>query len=266
MTHFLIALASIALVLAEARPAGAQWTVYDPSNVARNSVTAILKQYLVNTQRDQRQQIERMARRLSRLTDLRKYSLPEAPEWRIHDFWDESISPIARDYHAALNYGDRTGRAILAVSHEVQRANDLVGRLPPSAARAISARLATLDVAGAALIASTHDAGLTRFNGRRELAAIEALEGHVIDPSAEQSATAVLEKINGAGLIAVRQRQARVQLLASLVEELLVSTKRTRDADAAAMNMQLTTWRDGQAANEAFVAGSGDALRTWRQP
>jgi hypothetical protein len=26
------------------------------------------------------------------------------------------------------------------------------------------------------------------------------------------------------------------------------------------------TWRDGQAANEAFVAGSGDALRTWRQP
>jgi hypothetical protein len=28
----------------------------------------------------------------------------------------------------------------------------------------------------------------------------------------------------------------------------------------------MVTWRDGQAANEAFVAGSGDALRTWRQP
>jgi hypothetical protein len=32
------------------------------------------------------------------------------------------------------------------------------------------------------------------------------------------------------------------------------------------MNMQLVRWRDAQAANEAFVAGSGDALRTWRQP
>jgi hypothetical protein len=32
------------------------------------------------------------------------------------------------------------------------------------------------------------------------------------------------------------------------------------------MNMQLVTWRDGRAANEAFVAGSGHALRTWRQP
>jgi hypothetical protein len=32
------------------------------------------------------------------------------------------------------------------------------------------------------------------------------------------------------------------------------------------MNMQLVTWRDRRAANEAFVAGTGDALRTWRQP
>lgn len=263
MSRVLIALA---LFLATARTGAAQWTVYDPSNVARNTVTAILKEYLVDTQRDQRQQIERMARRLSRLTDLRKYSLPEPPLWRIHDFLDEGISPLARDYHAALNYGDRGGRAIMAVSHHVHRANDLLGRLSPTAARAVSARLATLDVADAALIASTHDAGLTRFNGRRELAAIEALDSHVIDPSNEQSATAVLEKINGAGLIATRQRQARIQLLASMVEELLVATKRARDADAVAMNMQLTTWRDGQAANEAFVAGSGDALRTWRQP
>jgi hypothetical protein len=30
--------------------------------------------------------------------------------------------------------------------------------------------------------------------------------------------------------------------------------------------MQIATWRDGRAAANAFVAGSGDALRTWRQP
>jgi hypothetical protein len=32
------------------------------------------------------------------------------------------------------------------------------------------------------------------------------------------------------------------------------------------MNMQLVTWRDARGANEALVSGSGDALRTWRQP
>jgi hypothetical protein len=120
---------AIGLVLGVAWPARAQLVVFDPANVARNTVTAILKEYLVNTQRLEREQIERMIRRLSRLTDLGKYSLPEPPMWRIHNFWDEGISPLARDYHAALNYGDRTGRAILAVSHDVQPADALLGRL-----------------------------------------------------------------------------------------------------------------------------------------
>ena len=63
-----------------------------------------------------------------------------------------------------------------------------------------------------------------------------------------------------------RVRAVGVQLLAGVVEQLLIDTKRARDSDVAAMNMQLVNWRDGRAANEAFVAGSGDALRTWRQP
>ena len=49
-------------------------------------------------------------------------------------------------------------------------------------------------------------------------------------------------------------------------EQLLSRSKRQRDTEAATINMQLVTWRDGRAANEAFVAGTGDALRTWRQP
>ena len=128
------------------------------------------------------------------------------------------------------------------------------------------ARLATLDGTDAADIAAINESGRLRLNGRRELAAIEILESTVLDPSQEQSATAVLDKISGASLIAGRQRQARTQLLASIVEQLLTDTKRARDADAVAMNMQLTTWRDGRAANDAFVAGTGDALRSWRQP
>ena len=87
----------------------------------------------------------------------------------------------------------------------------------------------------AAAIAATHDTGQLRFNGRKhELPAIDALEAHVIDPSNEQSATAVLDKISGAALIAARQRQARVQLLAGVVEQLLIDTKRARDAGRAA--------------------------------
>jgi hypothetical protein len=56
------------------------------------------------------------------------------------------------------------------------------------------------------------------------------------------------------------------QLLSHALEQLLVRNKRLRDTEAATINMQLVTWRDGQAVNDAFAAGTGDALRTWRQP
>jgi hypothetical protein len=57
-----------------------------------------------------------------------------------------------------------------------------------------------------------------------------------------------------------------MQFIADIVEQLLVDTKRARDTDATAVNMQLTTWRDSRAANNAFAAGTGGALQAWRQP
>ena len=56
------------------------------------------------------------------------------------------------------------------------------------------------------------------------------------------------------------------QLLSHALEQLLARSKRQRDTEAATLNMQLTTWREAEAANRAFAAGTGDALRTWRQP
>ena len=96
--------------------------------------------------------------------------------------------------------------------------------------------------------------------------AIEGLDRDVTNGSLEQSTTAVLDKISGAVLVGARQRQARAQLLTGVVEQLLVEGKRARDTEASSMNMQLVSWRDRQAANAAFVAGSGNALRAWRQP
>ena len=81
-----------------------------------------------------------------------------------------------------------------------------------------------------------------------------------------QSATAVLDKISGAGLIRARQQQARTQFLAAIVEQLLVDNKRSRDTEAAAMNMQLEQLRRGPGHAASFLRGAGDDLRTWRQP
>ena len=260
---------TVALVLMGCLAAHAQIAVHDPAVTARNSATAALKEYLVNLQRDQRRQLRRMARRLSAFTSLDKYAVADVPEWRIHVFFDapEEAVLFARDYHAAMNYGDASGNAYRGVTVPLIDAATVVDEgVDVRSLRDFAARLATIDVADAAAISATNDAGQVRYNGRQELQAITQLESDVIDPSEEQSATAVLEKLSGAALIGTRQRQARAELLVGIVEQLLVDSKRSRDTEASVMNMQLSTWRDGRAANDAFVAGTGDALRTWRQP
>lgn len=255
-----------AFVLVSGLVGHAQLVVYDGAVTFRNSVTAVLKEYLLTVQREQHSQLRRMAQRLSMFTNLGKYTVPDPPRWRTHAWEDNETFLFSTAYHAALNYGDSGGGAYLGVTQPVLNAADAIGRLSPAARRALTAQLATLDVATAAVIAATHDTGQLRYNGRRELLAIEGLDRDVTNGSLEQSTTAVLDKISGAVLIGARQRQARAQLMSGVVEQLLVEGKRARDTEAATMNMQLVAWRDRQAANAAFVAGSGDALRAWRQP
>jgi hypothetical protein len=122
-----------------------------------------------------------------------------------------------------------------------------------------------MEMADAVAMSAINDTGSLRLNGRRqELQAIDALEAQVIDPRSNS--------VHGRARQDQRLGSARYstaagsQPLTAFVEQLLVDSKRARDVDATAMNMQLVTWRDSRAANAAFVAGTGDALRTWRQP
>jgi hypothetical protein len=257
---------TLMLVLASSVPSFGQAVVYDPAVVTRNTITAVIKEYLVELQREQNSQLRRMAHRLSMFTDLGKFRTPDPPLWRIHDFENPELFRFARAYHAALNYGDASGTAYRDVAQAMVDEAVLLAGVPPAARRAMQAPLATLDLAAATIVASTHDTGRVRLNGRRELRAIEALDRDVTNGSLEQSTTAVLDKISGGVLIGAHQRQARIQLLAAMVEQLAIDGKRARDTEAATMNMQLVTWRDRQAAQAAFHAGTGEALRTWRQP
>ena len=257
------AIVATVIVVGGPREAVAQLVVHDAATTAQNRITAALKELQYFTQLQQHNKLLEMARRLSALTNLRKYALADVPRWRTHggDFY------YAQAYNDALIFGDPTGAAFVDLSHPLLAAQGLVSRLDPVARRVVEARLATVNLADAAAIAGTHGTGQLRLFGRKnELPAIDALERDVIDPSSEQSSTAVLDKISGAVLIGARQRQARIQLLAGMLEQLLVDSKRARDTDSTAVDMQLVTWRDRRAADEAFRAGAGDALLTWRQP
>jgi hypothetical protein len=208
-----------------------------------------------------------MARRLSVFTDLAKYVAPDTPLWRTRTL-DHPLDATAA-FLNAVNAGDARGDGFAAVSRARVAAADVLAALGEEAGnvdQALRTALATLDLADSAIIAGTDQTGRIRGSRRGEVSAIAALEQDVVDPDARQSTTAVLDKVSAAEVIRARQQQTRLQLLGALNEQLLVDAKRTRDADAAVMNMRLMALRDGRALSQRYIAGSADALRSWRQP
>jgi hypothetical protein len=245
--------------------ASAQVAVTDPSTTLRNAVTAVLKNRILDTTTEQHRRLRRMARRLSMHTDLRKYAVPDPPRWRTHG---SDLFLYTAAMNDALIFGDPQGAAYVSVSRPIGPRVTPPASLTPAARRLLASQLATIELTDATAIAGIHQTGQLRFNGRKfELPAIAALEAQVVDPSQEQSAAAVLDKIAGATLIGARQRQARIQLLAATLEQLLVDNKRTRDAEAASMTMQLAKL-DVQARTDdaQLLSGAGEQLRAWRQP
>ena len=264
-----VLIAAIAAVLG-AGVARAQLVITDPAVTLRNVVIAVLKRQVLDTLTQQADRVQRMAKRLSASTNLDKYALTDddIPMWRIHLFQGEQFL-YANPYNAALNYGDGRGAGYEDVARSrTDPGAELTGlaELAPGADAAIAAGLATLDAADSTIIAGTDQTGQLRYNGRREQDAIIALEADVIDPSPSQSATAVLDKISGAGLIRARQQQARLQFLTG-DRRTAADRQQARPRHRSGHHEHATGAPAlGRAANSSLVAGAADALRTWRQP
>ena len=78
--------------------------------------------------------------------------------------------------------------------------------------------------------------------------------------------TAILDKIAAGELLGRRQDMLSNQLLSHALEQLLARSKRQRDTEAGDHEHAAHDVARREAANAAFVAGTGDALRNWRQP
>jgi hypothetical protein len=172
-----------------------------------------------------------------------------------------------RPWIQGLNSGDATGEAYRATTLPVLRPTVVPSQLPPIARRALERQYATIEITDSVASMGGHQVALARgYHGRLQ-EAVQALEGDVLNGLLRyHEMTAILDKVAAGELLGRRQDMLSNQLLSHALEQLLARSKRLRDTEAATMNMQLTTWRDGKAANEAFVRGSGQALRTWRQP
>jgi hypothetical protein len=204
--------------------------------------------------------ILRMAQSLG---NLNGYRIPPIAITR-HDTaqWE-----FGRPWIEGLNSGDARGTAYFATAVPLQRPDSGLAQLGAEARRQFESQYATVEISDSVAMVGGHQVALIRGYHDRLQQAVEKLQDDVLNGSPNfHQMTAVLDKVAAGELLARRQDMAANQLLSHALEQLLARNKRERDTEAAAINMQLTTWRNGQAANSAFAFGTGDALRTWRQP
>ena len=239
----------------------AQFVVIDPANLTQTMLIAERTWQQYDELRREFDVIQRMAQKLGNLDPYRVPAISITGH-------DPSRWAYGAPWIQALNSGDPRGTAYgqTAVPLERPRAADL-SRLSPAARRAFESLYATMEITDSVAMMGAHQVALVRgYFGKLQDAA-QHLENDVLSSqSGAHEMTAVLDKVAAGELLARRQDEVTNQLLSHALEQLLARSKRLRDTEAGHMNMQLVMWRDGRAANEAFVAGTGDALRTWRQP
>jgi hypothetical protein len=253
-------LMAVLIVAACSKPARAQVVVVDPGNLAQAILIAerAWRHY---------EELQRQYRTILRIGEglgsLEQYRTPPIALTR-HDAarWE-----YGRPWIQGLNSGDATGDAYRATTLPVLRPTVMPSRLPPAARRALERQYATIEITDSVASMGGHQVALARGSHGRLQDIVQALQSDVLNGLLRyHGMTSILDKVAAGELLGRRQDMLSNQLLSHALEQLLARGKRLRDTEAATMNMQLTTWRDGRAVNEAFVAGTGHALSTWRQP
>lgn len=257
MRRFLSTCAVVLVIAATAtQQVQAQFVVYDPSNYAQALAryAQLLQQY---------QFWVRQARRLP--IDMATRYRVEGVRWRTHDI--VAAYPYARSILTGLNYGDAAGGLYTQGVDRLESLEELIARVPSDLRRRLATKYGTIELADSVASMGIHQIGALRFNGRSVLTAIQNMdEDAAAGSDSFNTQIAVLNKINGANVLGLRINEGSSQFLMHILEQLLVQNKRSRDAEAQAMDAHLFQWRFGTAYGRELFGRTADDLDTWRQP
>lgn len=249
-----------AFVLLITLPASAQIPVTDVANLVQAILIATRTQAHYEALRAQYQTILRMAEGLG---SMEGYRIPTIATVR----HDAARAEFGRPWLQGLNAGDPAGTGYRQTVRDLARPGTALQALPADARRTIEQAYATIEIGDSVAFMAGHQVGALRGYSGQLQSAVDALQDDVLNGLERyHELTAILDKVAAGELLGRRQDTATNQLLSHALEQLLIRGKRVRDSEVASMNMRLGDLRDGPAASAAFIAGTADALRMWRQP
>jgi len=265
-------LAVIALVFASPARAilGLGDVVFDPSNYAQaiRSFIQLQQQYaqLIQIYQQSRQQYEQML------------WMAKTVPVNMRARYQSVVTPWTNS--SATNTYGTTGGWVTAInsgvdvragySRAVQKLDDYgsaLTNIPSDQRDRVKTSYGTVEITDGANLQALETIGRARANAPARENTLQALEEDSLssDP-AMNTEVAVLNKIQAASLIGLRNAQDANQLLVSLAEAQVVTAKRTRDAEAQAINQHVRFMTEGKAALAAQADAASQAMLAWRMP
>ena len=168
---------------------------------------------------------------------------------------------------AGMNSGLGVAAGYSAATETLPTYGSALGNIPADQQARVKTNYATVQLTDGANLAGMQTIGQLRGNASAVEAAIQNLENDSLssDPNMNTE-IAVLNKINAANVISLRNTQDTNKLLVALAEEQIIQAKRQRDAEAQAFNEHIRFRAEAKALMTAQSASSSSAMLAWRMP
>jgi hypothetical protein len=168
---------------------------------------------------------------------------------------------------AGINGGFDVLAGYTAATSPIGAYGNGLGSIPADQQDRVRKSYANVELTDGANLSGIQTVGQIRGNSTGVEAAISNLENDSLssDPSMNTE-IAVLNKINAANLIDVRNTQDANKLLVAMTEQQILQAKRQRDAEAQAFNEHIQFVTNGQAMMAAQAANASSAMLAWQMP
>lgn len=168
---------------------------------------------------------------------------------------------------AGINTGQDVANGYAGATQTLGTYGSAFEQIPTDQVDRVKTSYATVELTDGANLAAMQTLGQMRANAPAVETAIQNLESDSLSSDPDMNTEiAVLNKLNAADLISVRNSQDTNKLLAALAEGQIIQAKRQRDVEAQAFNDHINFMANGQAVMAAQAAGASDAMMAWRMP
>ena len=167
----------------------------------------------------------------------------------------------------AINKGSGVSGGYQQAIHPMGAYGDALSNVPADQVARVKTSYATVELADGANQNGIDLLGRVRANSPQVERAIQGLEDDSLssDPNLNTEVS-VLNKINAANLVSVRNTQDTNKLLVALTEQQIIEAKRKRDAEAAAINSHIRFMAEEQATLNAQTGDPSARMMAYRMP